>query len=266
MTESSSATYVYCTVHSAGRLSGARAPGGIPGAASPRPVWLAGSLWMVVADAPSSLYGESALRDNLRSLEWVSDVAVAHEAVVEHFARMRGRTVIPMKLLTLFSSEEKARAELGRRRREIAATMRRIAGCEEWGVRIFAAATDAAPAESRTRASRSESLSGTAFLAARKAAREAGKAIRGRTLEAAEAAYEELARVARAASQRSRTAEPGGNPPLLDAAFLVRAASRSQFKATSKKQAKACAAAGARMTLSGPWPAYNFVGDTGEKK
>jgi len=265
MTESPRATYVYCIVDSAGRLSGARAPAGIPGAGRPRPVLLAGPLWMIVADAPASVYGEDALRDNLRSLEWVSEVAVTHEAVVEHFARIRARTVIPMKLLTLFSSEEKARAELGRRRREIGAAIRRIAGCEEWGVRIFAAPTDAAPAESHTRAANAESSSGTAFLTARKAAREAGKATRGRALEAAEAAYDELARVARAASQRPRTAEPGRNSPLLDAAFLVRTAARPKFKGATRKQAKACAAAGARMTLSGPWPAYNFVRDTGEK-
>ena len=265
MTEVPAATYVYCVVDSARRLSGARVPAGIPEASRPRALPLGGTLWMIAADAPSGRYGEDALRANLRSLEWVSEVAVGHEAVVEHFARIRGVTVVPMKMLTLFTSEEKARAELRSRRRELATTIRRIAGCEEWGVRVFAdpAGVPAAPPK-RTAGSRS--ISGTEFLAARKAAREAGYAVRARALDAAGAAYETLAGLARAGRQRPRTAEPGTNPPLLDAAFLVTATSRRAFGAAARRQARSCAAAGARMTLSGPWPAYNFIGDTGERR
>jgi hypothetical protein len=46
---------------------------------------------------------------------------------------------------------------------------------------------------------------------------------------------------------------------VLEAAFLVTAGARARFKAEARKQAAACAAAGAELTLSGPWPAYNFV-------
>ena len=266
MTESSRATYVYCVVDSKRRLSGGRAPSGIPGGGRPRPRVLAGSLWMIVADAPASLYGEDVLHANVRSLEWVSGVAVGHEAVVEHFTRVRGVTVVPMKLLTLFSSEEKATAELRKRRVEITAAIRRIAGCEEWGLRVFADPSGLARAGSLARPARSGSVSGTAFLAQRKAAREADQAMRARALDAAGKAYEELAGLARSARQRPRTAEPGANPPVLDAAFLVTAASRGRFKTAARRSARACAAAGARLSLSGPWPAYNFVGDAGETR
>jgi hypothetical protein len=264
MNESTRVAYVYCLVDSPARLTAARGPAGIPGASRPRPVHIMGTLWMIAADAPAAVYGEDALPANLRSLEWVSEVAVAHEAVVEHFARRRNATVVPMKLLTLFTSEERARAELRRRRRAIAAAVRRIAGCEEWGVRIFPEPAREGKARDRRRPASPDSMSGTAFLAARKAARESGQAVRAGAVAAAAEAYDELSACARASRQRPRTAEPGANPPLLDAAFLVVGRSSATFKATARRQAKACAEAGARMTLSGPWPAYNFAGDTGE--
>ncbi len=216
---------------------------------------------MIAAEAPGNMYGEDALHANLRSLDWVSEVAVGHEAVVEHFTRLRAVTVVPMKLLTLFSSEENAREGLRRRRSAIDAAMRRIAGCEEWGVRIFAESHATwIPAGTP-----GEPTTGTAFLAARKAAREAGQGARARALDAAHHTYDRLAEFARASNQRPRASEPGQNAPLLDAAFLVVVASRAEFKAAARSEADACAAAGAEMTLTGPWPAYNFVGETGER-
>jgi hypothetical protein len=51
---------------------------------------------------------------------------------------------------------------------------------------------------------------------------------------------------------------------LLDAAFLVPNARRARFKAAARKEAARCAAAGAQMMLTGPWPVYNFIGDDGK--
>jgi len=59
----------------------------------------------------------------------VSACAVAHERVVEHVSAL-GNT-IPMKLFTLFSSDAKATAELGRARVRLRAVMRRIEGRQE---------------------------------------------------------------------------------------------------------------------------------------
>ena len=51
----------------------------------------------------------------------------------------------------------------------------------------------------------------------------------------------------------------GVTPPLLDAAFLVPAARRTRFTNAARREAEACARAGAQLTISGPWPAYNFI-------
>ena len=56
-----------------------------------------------------------------RDVDWVANAAVAHEVVVEHFARRTGSTVLPMKLFTMFSSVERAVAETRPRQRELTA-------------------------------------------------------------------------------------------------------------------------------------------------
>jgi hypothetical protein len=43
--------------------------------------------------------------------------------------------------------------------------------------------------------------------------------------------------------------------------FLVARSHRSRFTLATRRHATACAAAGAVLTVTGPWPAYNFVQD-----
>jgi hypothetical protein len=248
--------YLYCVVRSPRAPSLARVPAGLPGATRPGASRLAGSLWLITAEVPLEVYGPQHLEARLRDLAWVSEVAVAHETVVEHFARSRGVVVIPTKLFTMFSSLEKAIEEVGDGRAPIERAMKHIAGCEEWGIRISRTPT---PAIRGTSARTSLPTSGAAFLAARRDARDAIKSLRLAAIAAADAAFDRLVRHARDAKRRERRPEPGANPPVLEAAFLVTAGARARFKAEARRQAAACAAAGAELTLSGPWPAYNFV-------
>jgi hypothetical protein len=188
----------------------------------------------------------------------VGGVALRHEAVVEHFARQSGLAVIPMKLFTMFSSRARAVDEISRRRTSIEAAARRIAGAEEWGIRIMKSASDGAGSPPG-RTPRSAGASGAAFLAAKKQARDAARAARAAAAESALDAFERLAALARDARRRNDTPASASTPPLLDAAFLVPAGKRARFKAAAKREAARCAKAGAELTLSGPWPAYNFV-------
>jgi len=247
------AAYLYCVVKSRRRPSLSGVPPGLPNATTPELHEAAPSLWVVTSGVPLDLYGPAQLEPRLRDLDWVARTALAHEAVVEHFSRARGAVVVPAKLFTMFSSTRKAVADVARRRATIARVMQRIAGCEEWGVRVTRTAPPAAPSAARP-------ASGVAFLAARKAARDAVVTARAQAIAAADAAYQRLARHAREAMQRERRQEPGTNPPVLEAAFLVDSAARARFKAEARRQARACAGAGADLVLSGPWPAYNFIG------
>jgi anion-transporting ArsA/GET3 family ATPase len=101
-------------------------------------------------------------------------------------------------------------------------------------------------------------LTGAAFLAARKQARDKSRTAALAIAEAAEAAFELLSKIAR--EGRRRTDEPlGAAAPILDAAFLVPARRRARFHAAAERLAQDVARTGGRMTVSGPWPAYNIV-------
>jgi hypothetical protein len=77
---------------------------------------------------------------------------------------------------------------------------------------------------------------------------------------AAVAAYDRLLPLAKDARRRDDSPS-GATPPLLEAAFLVKARGRAKFRAAARQAARLCDRAGAEMTLTGPWPAYNFVGE-----
>src|SRR3954471_12664601 len=256
MAKGTTAVYLYCLVRAARRPAVARVPSGLPGGTRPQAHRAARSLWVIASEAPLDVYGPAQLEPQLRGLEWGASIAVAHEGVVEHFARSRGATTLPMKLFTMFSSLDKALDDITGRSAAIARVMRRISGCEEWGIRI---ARTAAGAEAAPAGNGGAPRTGTAFLAARKQARDSAAATRAAAAERASEAYERLRRRAKAARRRDRGAEPGSTPPILEAAFLVPAGKRTAFKAEARRQAAAVGGAGAELTLTGPWPAYNFV-------
>jgi hypothetical protein len=248
------AAYLYCVVKSPRRPSLVRVPHGVPEATAPQVHAVGAFLWIVTADVPLPVYGPAALEPRLRDLDWVSRAALAHEAVIEHFSRLRAAVVIPAKLFTMFTTTAKAIEDVAKRRASIDRVMKRIAGCEEWGIRITRRPAIIAPVPA------GRAASGAAFLSAKKAARDAVVQARTDAAAAAARAYRSLARHAREVHQRERRQEPGTNPPVLEAAFLVSKTALAKFKLEARRQAAACAAAGTDMTLTGPWPAYNFIG------
>ncbi|MBA2304284.1 MAG: GvpL/GvpF family gas vesicle protein [Acidobacteria bacterium] len=250
------ALYLYCIVKAARKPSLAGVPDGLPGGTRPEMLHVAGSIWLVATEVPLATYGSGHLDRHLADVNWVGRIALAHEAVVETFAQKASATVIPMKLFTMFSTRERAVSDISARRASIDASMRRIAGAEEWGIRIMRGEQSSKKRHGGTGV---RATSGVAFLAAKKKARDTAKDARLAAAEAAATAFERLARLATDARRRDDAPAAGTIPPLLDAAFLVPSARRATFTQTARREAAACARAGAQMMLSGPWPAYNFV-------
>jgi hypothetical protein len=167
-----------------------------------------------------------------------------------------------MKLFTMFSTKERAIEEMRSRRAAIDPVVRRVAGCEEWGVRITRSAA-ARPRDARAAAPRASAVarpaSGVAFLAAKKQARDEARASEQAAAAAADAVFEALAKIARDARRRNDAPQGAASPPVLDAAFLVTSGRRARFRAAARRLAAATAKTGAGLTLTGPWPPYNFV-------
>ena len=212
---SETATYLYCLVQRDRAPALARAPRGLPGTGPLRAIEAGEGLWLVAADAPLSRYGAPAVEQGLKDLDWVSACALAHEAVIEYCAR--SSTALPMKLFTIFSTDERAAKSTG------------------------------------------DAPSGTRFLLQKKQEQQAVRDALQQGRTGVDAAFETLAALADDARRRPPDAGEMGARLVLDAAFLVTPARLPRFKAAAKKAAASLAPHGYALTLSGPWPPYNFV-------
>lgn len=258
MSTVSAATYLYCAVQSARdpvRGARPRPPGGLPGAGPLRGLDAGDGVWLVAAAAPLERYGAEAIDARLADLDWVSKCALAHDAVVEHFAR--SRPVIPMKLFTLFTSDERALAHVARTRRKLTRLFARVADREEWGVRLLLDERRAlAPREAPVSA-----VSGTDFLTRKKNAKDTRQRLVADALAEADRLFDALGRVADDSRRRTPAAEGPTSRMVLDAAFLVGRADARRFKATVRDAARPLTARGLECLLTGPWPPYHFVAD-----
>ncbi len=254
-----SLTYLYAVVAVRGEPSTPEAPSGLPGTGPLRWLGLGEGLWVAASDAPRETYSAAAIQMGLRNLEWVSACAVAHERVVEHAGRLG--TAIPMKLFTLFSSDMRARADLGRSRTRLLTLLERIEGRQEWGVRV---SVDEATARERARERATRATSGLSegaqFLARKSREHEEVRGIVDVGRGEADAVFAAVSRHADDTRRRPPSASPPGLRLLLDAAFLVRTARVAAFQEAVRKQAERLEPQGYRVVLTGPWPPYNFVG------
>jgi hypothetical protein len=251
------ATYVYCVVAADRRPRLTRVPGGLPGAGLVRLLDVDKGLFMAVADIPLDRYSESAINRGLASLDWVSRIAVAHEAVVESF--IASKAVLPMKLFTIFTADERALEHMQAQRARIAGFVKRVANHQEWGVRVVLDRTLAAAA---TPHKKPNAGTGVSYLAQKKAQRDSVKELASRARETVAALFDRLAARSGDAKRRAASEMPAqGGPLLLDAAFLVPRARAATFKALAARESKALARQGYGLSISGPWPPYTFVQD-----
>ena len=264
---STSAVYLYCLVRARDSASGARVPSGLDGATRRQSRASDGPLAGVIAtEVPLDLRAIATRTAAARSRMGSRSGRRGMKRVRRAFLAHANATVLPMKLFTMFSSIEQGGC--GRR----AARRGSIARCAVSLAARSGACSDPTiggtrDAEGPGRASNplASGKDGTAFLVARRDARDTARAVRAEAIAAADAAFERLQRLARDVRRRDRRPEAGSNPPLLDAAFLVASDSRARFRAEVRRQSVTCESAGAEMTLTGPWPAYNFVDEAEDR-
>jgi hypothetical protein len=266
MAKATAATYAYCVVASATRPRVKRKTSGLPGMGPVRLLDIDRGLYLAAADAPLDRYGEEAITHGLGDLDWVSRAAVAHEGVVESF--VGEAAVLPMKLFTMFTTDERALAHVRGERQRIRAAAKRVAHQQEWGVRVILdraralKASTSAKTAARSSTGPAGATSGTAYLARKKAARDAGIELAEHARETVSALYDRLASRSTVARRKAAGDFPvRGGPLLLDAAFLVPRGRAKSFQALAAREAKALARRGYGVTLTGPWPPYSFVQD-----
>lgn len=264
---SSTLTYVYCLVRAARRPSLRGVPSAMPDGGPVRVVDVPDSReWLIVSTVPEREYGEAAIDRGLQNLEWVSRRAVAHEAVVEHF--LSAQAVLPMQLFALFTSDERAVEHITGDRRRIARILARIERQLEWGLRLtwdeHAARETIEKKHRGSRAGRAGRAgvrpSGASYLARKRDLLDVSRVQLKAARAEADRLYKAMAREASDARRRTETEQAApGSRLLLDAAFLVPAGRGAAFRTSARRHAKKLGPSGLSVSLTGPWPPYNFI-------
>ena len=268
MTES--LTYAYCLVRSPRRPVLRGVPPGMPGARDVRALDAGGGVWLIVSSVAAREYDEGSMTAGLQNLDWVGRRAMAHEALVEHF--LTAPAVLPMQLFALFTSDERALENVARNRARIDRILARLDRQLEWGLRLTFDENAAREAvdqkhkkaggrgKGRARGTSAESPSGAAYLARKRDLFDVTRV----QLTRAKAQADRLFRAMRGEATESlrrkamEDAAPGSRL-LLDAAFLVPTRRSGAFRTALRKHAKQLDAVGIVVSLTGPWPPYNFI-------
>lgn len=248
-------TYVYCLVQRARRPALRGVPPGIAGSRELRALDAGGGLWIIASSVPEQEMGEAAVQRGLQNLDWVGRRAMEHERIVEAF--LEAPAVLPMQLFTLFKTDERALAHVARDRARIDAILKRIAGHVEWGLRLT---WDEQGVRRQVEQAHARPRSGSDYLARKKDLLDVNRVRLADARHEAERVYTAMARAAAGARRRTATEQAAtGSRLLLDAAFLVPVRGAAKFKTALRQQTKALAAAGLGVSLTGPWPPYNFI-------
>jgi hypothetical protein len=193
-------------------------------------------------------FSEDALRQSLEDLEKLEALARAHERVLDD--ALDCGAIVPFRICTIYSSEDRVREMLEREREPLAQALGRLRGKSEWGVKAFA--PEAAPPPATAPAS------GAEYLARKRAERAAIETSR-QTLETAmQAIHERLAAetagaVLSPAQDRRLTGRAG--EMVLNAAYLVPDAAVPEFRQLIAELERIF---GVPLEVTGPWPAYHF--------
>jgi len=222
----------------------------------------------VTSRVPLATYGEESLAQHLTDPAWTAVRAMRHEQVVEHFARRA--SVIPLRFGTIYLERTGIERMLAERRPALTAIIERLQEREEWGVNLYC-----------DRAKLMSSITSLSFRL-RDLAAEASKASPGQsylmqkkieTLRKDEARAEINRIVDEVETTLQQQSDDGRRLRVLKVeateygelkakfAFLIKQPRFADFRAAAERLAREYEAAGLRLELTGPWPAYNFAGE-----
>jgi hypothetical protein len=208
----------------------------------------------VVSAVSLDEFGEEGLRTNLERLDWLEEVARAHDAVV-HEVAAHGPTA-PLRLATICLDDEGVRRRMVERYDDLMEVLDRVQDCREWSVKLIAPPRRAPQPEPVA----AGSSGGADYLRRKKAQSEARLSHESEALETADRVHEDLS-----ASTRASRRLPGQDPRLtghegtmvLNAAYLVHERDETAFLDSLRRVTEQLA--DLTVEHAGPWPPYSFA-------
>jgi gas vesicle protein GvpL/GvpF len=194
---------------------------------------------------------------------------LAHEAVLERLLEATP-AVVPFRFGSACAGEADVVELLEAREAELMDALARLAGRVELGVKAYAdpaLLADAVSARDERLAGLRSRLAaapaGTAHLLGKQLERDLAEACAEESARLAAALHDGFARAAVAACTNSLPEGGDGLRPVLNGAYLVERAAEAAFRDEAAAVEAEHADLGLRIDVTGPWPAYNFVGAEG---
>jgi Gas vesicle synthesis protein GvpL/GvpF len=217
-----------------------------------------GELAALVSRVPLAEYDDDRLRAHLEDLAWVERIARRHEHVLD--AVLRETTVVPLRLCTLYRSLDGVRRLLEENRAGLRDALSQVAGCIEWGVKVFADPSD--PPRQDPGDVDPGQRQGAAYLQRRQNERVLAERAGEVRARCAQVVHQQLGSLARAGTSNppQRPEVHGRNlTMLLNGAYLIERDRAAEVHAAVASLQEEWSALGFEIELTGPWPPYNFV-------
>jgi hypothetical protein len=222
-----------------------------------------GDLGALVGDVAMEEFEEATLKERLNDPKWLEQHVWQHERVLE--LAMRSGTVVPMKFLTIFRTEEQLRKSLLALSETLRELCGKLQGKEEWGVKAFcdvrciqAVVEAQCDRVKQLKAQLAEKPLGTAYLMLKQleelVKRESSLRL-GAHLEAISC---RLSAVAHETKFNPATQELTNRPMVLNAALLVKKTSVRSLADEVGALRHEYLPRGFEFELVGPFPPYNF--------
>ena len=227
----------------------------------------------IVSDGLAAVVTDVARRDFIpldpehEDTRWLERTVRAHESVLERC--LEPGPVLPMRFATTVRDDADVRALLRDHEAEFIASLERLLGHREWGVKALLSDPEALAqhvlevrgdlnARERELAARSP---GAAYLARKRLDHEIAIVADELSAELVHRAHRRLADTAVDACLLSDS-QPRAERVHLNAAYLVAEADEAAFEGAVAELDHEHAELGLHYELTGPWPAYNFVPGT----
>jgi hypothetical protein len=220
-----------------------------------------GPLTAVVGSVDARRFGPDVLAGLLENLDWLATAARAHDTVVAA-AAARG-PVVPVRLATLFSSDDGVRELLRGRREDFQSALAAVTGRAEWGVKAYVdpdSLADSLNAPDAATVPTGQSGAGSAYLMRRRAklaARQSVQSAAGEWAQQIHARLRPLCAASRLHPAQDSRLTGRRDWMILNAAYLVDQDRTDPFHALVRQLTEW--QAGLDVELTGPWPPYSFA-------
>jgi hypothetical protein len=209
-------------------------------------------------------YSPSLVEDRLSDLAWLGPRGVEHERVVTWFADHA--TIVPARLLTLFSSDAALLDEARQRARTVADHLERFRDRREWDLKVSYEIDGIDVVRRSERAAEiaaeiAGAAPGRSYLLQRKLAEVVREEAPAVAHALAAELFEELAALADEVTELEIPSHEEALPVVLDAALLVHDDRIAQLRGLATRREAELRTSGVHATLTGPWAPYRFMAD-----